>query len=393
MNNPFNPNICNSIKSKKERNIQCSNKMVNNEHFCRMHLKTKYTEVYKPINDNCCNDCNNDCNDCNENINERDKNIHNVSDITNNKTKELRETLYTKEDFFNLFKSNKCNNLSVFTLRNNIKNLGLQIITKQSKPELINSVQRLLKYYDNIDKIVVMQSIIRRWLVMRRSKCCNKQEITSFDSIYDIASSYFYLFKDDTNGMQYGYDIRSLVSILKSDYPSCPYTYRNFTDSEKEKINRHVAKLKLKGINIEFEKLDLTPEQEMEMRMKNIFHKINMLDNYTSHTWFNDLSLTDLIKLYSVLEDIWNYRLGMTPEARRNILPSYNGNAFMMSYNFVKRIKNKLNIQDILLTEIDKFISDGINRDERKLGAMLILTGLVEVSDDAADGLPHLIPY
>jgi len=118
-----------------------------------------------------------------------------------------------------------------------------------------------------------------------------------------------------------------------------------------------------------------------------------MLDNYTSHTWFNNLSLNDLIKLYTILEDIWNYRLGMTRESRRNILPNSNGNAFMISYNFIKRIKNKLNIQDILLTEIDKFISDGINRDERKLGAMIILSGLVEVSDEAADGLPHLVPY
>jgi len=46
-----------------------------------------------------------------------------------------------------------------------------------------------------------------------------------------------------------------------------------------------------------------------------------------------------------------------------------------------------------LLNEIERFITEGINRDERKLGAMLMLTGLVEVSYDAANGLPHLVPF
>jgi hypothetical protein len=40
---------------------------------------------------------------------------------------------------------------------------------------------------------------------------------------------------------------------------------------------------------LEFDKLELNKEQEMEMRMKDIFHKINMLDNYSSHLWFKNL--------------------------------------------------------------------------------------------------------
>jgi hypothetical protein len=131
----------------------------------------------------------------------------------------------------------------------------------------------------------------------------------------------------------------------------------------------------------------------MEMRMKDVFHKINMLDNYSSHLWFKNLDIKELANFYSKLEDIWNYRVGMDTVEKMRILQTNNGNAFMMSINTIKHIKSKIQLQEILLNEIDRFITEGINRDERKLGAMLMLTGLVEVSYEAASGLPHLVPF
>jgi hypothetical protein len=80
------------------------------------------------------------------------------------------------------------------------------------------------------------------------------------------------------------------------------------------------------------------------------------------------------------------------PEKMR-ILQTNNGNAFMMSINSIKHIKSKIQLQEILLNEFVRFVTEGINRDERKLGAMLMLTGLVEVSYEAAAGLPHLVPF
>ena len=48
-------------------------------------------------------------------------------------------------------------------------------------------------------------------------------------------------------------------------------------------------------------------------------------------------------------------------------------------------------MQNIILNEIDKFISTGIDKASKQLGAMWCLTALVEVSKDAANALPHLI--
>ena len=410
INMDFNNELCNSVKNKNCKNLQCTHKKKNGELFCGIHLKSGNIELYKPIlndiqiNDTIINTT------INENIELYKPIINNIEINNNNQAIIIEDNLkesslidksiiYTKEEFFNLFITNKHSTVSIFTLRNNIKLLGLNkfINTKQSKPLLINDIIKLIqkeRYYDNnYDKIVFTQSIVRKWLVKRRYICCNTVEITSFDDIFDIPSKYYYLFNDSMSNKSFGFDIRSLLAILKSDYPSCPYTFRNYTDDEKNLIFNHAKKLSKNGIILEFDKLELNKDQEIEMRMKDVFHKINMLDNYSSHLWFKNLDIKGLATLYSKLEDIWNYRVGMDTVEKMRILQTNNGNAFLMSINTIKHIKSKIQLQEILLNEIDRFITEGINRDERKLGAMLMLTGLVEVSYEAASGLPHLVPF
>lgn len=393
INMNFNNELCNSVKSKNCKNLQCTHKKKAGELFCGIHLKSGNIEVFKPIINN----------NIQININPNIEVYEPILNIKIEDTKqtiiEEKNTLYTKEEFFNLFIKNKHSNVSIFTLRNNIKLLGLNkyIHTKQSKPFLINDIIKLIKkeryYENNYDKIVCVQSIVRKWLVKRRYICCNSVEITSFDDIFDIPSVYYYLFNDSISNKSFGFDIRSLLAILKSDYPSCPYTFRNYTDYEKNSIWNYAKILSRTGVVLEFDKLELNKEQEMEMRMKDVFHKINMLDNYSSHLWFKNLDIMELYILYTKLEDIWNYRVGMDMPEKMRILQTNNGNAFMMSINSIKHIKSKIQLQEILLNEIDRFVTEGINRDERKLGAMLMLTGLVEVSYEAASGLPHLVPF
>jgi hypothetical protein len=395
INIEFNNELCNSVKNKNCKNLQCTHKKKAGELFCGIHLKSENIELFKPVIN------------INENI-ELYEPILNVDSVKINEVQtiiedNLKETdkniVYTKEEFFNLFITNKYSNISIFTLRNNIKLLGLNkyIHTKQSKPLLINDIIKLIqkeRYYENnYDKIVCVQSIVRKWLVKRRYICCNTVEITSFDDIFEIPSKYYYLFTDSISNKSFGFDIRSLLAILKSDYPSCPYTFRNYSDYEKNSIWNHAKILLRNGIILEFDKLELNKDQEIEMRMKDVFHKINMLDNYSSHLWFKNMDLKELANFYIKLEDIWNYRVGMNTVEKMRILQTNNGNAFMMSINTIKHIKSKIQLQEILLNEIDRFVTEGINRDERKLGAMLMLTGLVEVSDEAASGLPHLLPF
>ena len=81
------------------------------------------------------------------------------------------------------------------------------------------------------------------------------------------------------------------MQILDSEYKSCPYTFRLFTDYEKEEINNYIYRLIIKGIDLNIEKKVLSFEEETNMKIKDIFYEINMLDNYTDPTWFKELNL------------------------------------------------------------------------------------------------------
>jgi len=79
----------------------------------------------------------------------------------------------------------------------------------------------------------------------------------------------------------------------------------------------------------------------------------------------------------------------MSNNAKKKIVS--NGCVFNIPIHIIKNITSKIHIQNIILTEFTRMISEGVDREEKKLGAIFILTALVEVSSDAADGLPHLI--
>ena len=89
------------------------------------------------------------------------------------------------------------------------------------------------------------------------------------------------------------------------------------------------------------------------------------------------------------MEDIWNYRSGMQFDAKERIVN--NGIIFNIPHSIIKNQKNITKMQNVILDEFLRLINEGINREEKKLGAMIILTGLVEISTEARDALPHLI--
>jgi len=125
------------------------------------------------------------------------------------------------------------------------------------------------------------------------------------------------------------------------------------------------------------------------MKIKDVFYQINMLDNYTNHLWFKNLNLNQLVNLYIIMEDIWNYRSNMDIESKKKIIK--NGQIFTISIPAIRQQKSIIKVQNIILDEFIRLITEGIDREEKKLGAILILTGLVEISIEASYGLPHLI--
>ena len=360
-----------SIKCKGSL-LQCTNKRKNGL-YCGKHSKCKNIINIKDViglNNN---------NIINNNITtmKADNELINIKNIN-----------LLKENVLN----NNCGSYKVFYIRQMIKYHNLPINTKRSKLELVKNLKNYFNqncYYEkNLQKVIFIQKNIRRNLIYRISNCVNNEDLLTLDTLYNIPLNYFIKIKD-INGKYYGFDIRTLSEIYKNGGNQNPYTQNEISIEEYNKINKHINYLNNNGLEYNVKKDIIDPEKEMELRMVEIFHEIDLLDNYTDHNWFKNLNIYQLKKLYRLTEDIWNYRTDLNLEDKKKILQ--NGIAFNIPIHQINRIKHKINLQKIILNEYQRFINEGQTRDDKKLGVMLLLTGLVEVSEPAAFALPHLI--
>ena len=323
-------------------------------------------------------------------MNKETKETKQNTEVIKIKEEESKKIILSKDELMYYVEENK--SINVFTIRQSIKQSYLKnlIKTKQSKSKLIECLKELIKkerYYLNFEnQIIKIQSIFRMFLKYKRYICFNHIDILSMESKMEIENPYFYRLKHQDK--YFAYDIRGLNDLIYSNYQKCPYTFVEFSEKQKTAIINQVKKLENQNIIVK-EKIILTDEQMMENRIKDLFYNINMLDNYTSHKWFLNLDLEQLIKLYISAEDIWNYRSQLNTLAKRNIIGE--NSIFNIPNNIIKREKSIKRIQLILLDIFEKMIGNGIDIHEKKLGAILVLSSLVEVSAEAAYALPHLI--
>lgn len=388
-------------KKNKYSNEQCPFKKKDNSLFCGIHLKSKtkdifqvlidlrfYTEVQTIPSHHVIDD------------KDRDiiPNIESIICLTSNKVNKIYDDkIYDDKNEFldDLFVKNK--SLSVYSLRRSIKNLGLNIFihTKQSRPDLLNKLKNIYNYelicIQNVHKIILIQQYFRKWSSDRLKKCVNETDILTFDDIKDIPKNLLYIFNDTVTNNLFAYDIRTLIQIMNSDIPSCPYTCRDYTIEERINIINEIDKRKKMGIKMDLEKIQLKPDEEIEMRMIDVFHKINLLGNYTSHLWMKNLTIGQMIRFYTEAEDLWSYRLAMTHTEKRKYVN--HGYAFLIPINEVRTYTNINKLREVCLDEIERFVTNGIGIEEKKLGAMWMLMSLVEVSIEAANALPHLVQY
>ncbi len=392
--------FCQSIKNKSSPNLKCTNKCKPNEIFCGIHLKSKDTivfseTVFEVIQENNFVKIPEESMEQTSEMNIIQNQAETV--IVQNPSETVctesdKKIIYTPDELYEIVMNNKT--ISVYSLRNSIKKsyLDFFIKTKPSKQQILTDLRAFIEkeryWKSNMDSIVKIQKTIRGWSVYRRKQCLNDTDILTFGDKYDIPKIFFSVLVDPETGFRYGYDLRTVLEILKQDVPMCPYTGRKFTDDEQKEMVFKIRKANFMGINLGMDVIEFDEHQRIEMKMKDVFHMFNMLDNYTNYKWFKNLSLGQLCDLYFKSEDIWNYRIHMDNETRQKIII---GPAFRLNRSYIMNIGSKPKLQEIILDEYARFATEGVNREEKKLGVMLMLTGLVEVSGDAADALPHLV--
>ena len=370
-------NQCHSIKSRKYPNSRCTYLCINGTQFCGRHLRMKNQVLYN-------------CNTCIPN-----DNIGTIKNDDFNYDYIIRSSSfpYVMVDQLILIKSLTYYGLPI------PKRLLKDGFIYESNRDLYDKLIGFLKtqdvYSESIDKISTIQKIVRGYFSRRRNRCCNNECLLTLESIHSIDEKYYIQFIDGSQ--QYGFDMRFLYKHMVIDgkrfNPYIPGS--TFSDTSILKIEDKLDYCKYRGIDLKIiPKLEsLTETQRFELKVNGIFQKIDQLDYLTQCSWFLELDVPALKQLYIQLEDIWNYRAQLPVLRKKEIIsgPKLFNISPTAINNYPNSDPSKKIIQSLLLTIFDRLLSEGKTIDDKKLGAMFILSALVIVSIPAADSFPYLV--
>lgn len=285
------------------------------------------------------------------------------------------------------------NTLSKYKLNNIGKKKDLQ-------ENLFKFFDKLNFYNKNIDTIIGCQRIVKRNLnkkkvetqgegILDKTKCSNQEDFYTLDNVMDIEDKYFFSYREANH--IYFFDIRSFGKLLKNDGKN-PYTRNDIPEEAIKMFNKRIKQLKDNGVVIDEIVEKLSKEQIFNNRVLTVFQKIDMLNVIAGGVdikWFTDLNILQLKMFYKVLEDIWNYRTQLPAQKKQEIVP--NESMFPYRVMDIYNLTKKRLIQKIILKEIDKLVSSAESDEDKRTGAYLVLTGLVEVSIPCMEALPWLV--
>lgn len=324
------PNICCSIKSKKEHNVRCSHPTVHSSEYCGIHINSKTLVRF----------------------------VGGFGGpslkVEIPKEKPVQEVVIDK---------NKKQRHSV----------------NESESEKRASTR--------------IQSVFRGWDIRRRSKPNNVEDCGTLERLLEIPIEYYIQYQDATDNLWYGFDIRTLESILESKHPVNPYNTKDLKSNEKLMACYSHKKSFLLENNrkMSHDSPKLTEEQRFSQFAIRVFQKFDELGQYTDTEWFTMLSLEQLKQFYHLANDMFDYRAQLTNEMKKNIVK--NGLIF---HNFKStiskfRIIHTRILQVEILCEMERVIDEAVDKEFKILGMNLILSALVEVSHRASLALPHLV--
>jgi hypothetical protein len=279
---------------------------------------------------------------------------------------------------------------------------------KNSQETTTNSIKDKVKYCDeiymrSIDKINRIKTawrlhtykkynLLRGPALWKRELCNNKEDMYTTDSIDTITPTYFFSLLDNDNFI-YGFHIETIYKYIEANLYkkeiNNPYNNKPISNTiiENIKMLYKYSKSQVTFKNIENE-LPNTPEFVIKSKVLKVFQKMDELNNYTDIDWFLKLTNIELLKLIHLLRDLWGYRMELSEKNKLSITES--GLIFSKGVEYYKKLKfHDLRIE--IIQELEKLVFQGKTRDDQYLGSLVILTGLVDISNKCAIAYPWLV--
>jgi hypothetical protein len=126
------------------------------------------------------------------------------------------------------------------------------------------------------------------------------------------------------------------------------------------------------------------------IRIQELFIEIDHLGNYTQSSWFTNLEKRDLLRLYRVLYDIWNFRAQLSIDIKLKICPLFDPFSSIFIQPIYQNNITEQQIKFVCLTIIENMVYSGVDEEFRKLGTLHALSALTVVSSPARMSMPWL---
>ena len=222
--------------------------------------------------------------------------------------------------------------------------------------------------------------------------CTNDTDFYSMETIVSISGEYLFSFAD-ADKIVYGFDIRSMASLIEKQGSGPllnPYNRQPIADVIVAKATKYIRWCRKKGIDTRWAPVaPATPDQRFQMKVTDLFQKIDELNYYTNPSWFINLVADDLRCFYVELYDIWHHRAELNADMRNTIIPTP-ARPFKYPVREVVAQKSQEILRKLCMDTIRMFISAAEDKSDRVLGAMYVMTALTLVSRECAETYPWL---
>jgi hypothetical protein len=222
----------------------------------------------------------------------------------------------------------------------------------------------------------------------------NDVDFFSTESVSDISGYMFFSYCDEDKHV-YSFDIRSIYTLIQrarvhGEMPTNPFTRAPIHGIVVRKVNSLVKWLTDRHINVEWAPLSPpTPEQQIRMKVVDLFTKIDELNYYSSPDWMLSLDLPGQKRLYKELHALWTHRAGLSIQQKQLIVPNFVSRLFRYApwalFDQTTESMMRLNMGVMRM-----LISSAEDRNDRILGAMYVVSALTLVHPQARLAYPWL---
>lgn len=242
--------------------------------------------------------------------------------------------------------------------------------------------------------------IQKRWIAQgpacfQRTLCENETEVYSMESIQLVPQVFFFSYADSKKHI-WGFDIRSLLQLLSQGQPlQNPYTREPIPPSSVQRFRKRIDWLRKRKFALLYGlEESITPEQEWNHKVLDIFMKIEALGYLLSTSWFHELEIKDHQKFYRTLYQLWYYRLELSQAQKDEICPGHqtnNNRLFRKTPEEAIRVHKEMKWwKKQNLAILTSLVTRGSTKANRGLGAMYVVMGLVSVCEQAAEAYPWM---